>query len=182
MTTLTTPRLTLRPWQTAEAERLLDIRRRPEVARWLSDPNPWSDVAAARAKIEEWAHKVASDPPFGVWAILPGNADMPAGSVSLNQLPGDDGEVEVGWYLHPDSHGQGYAREAARAVLDRAFAHGIERVWAVMWPDNAPSARVCRALGMADLGVRHDPWYGTEEFPDSQLFRIERPADPAARV
>ena len=39
-----------------------------------------------------------------------------------------------------------------------------------MWPDNTASARVCTALGMTDLGVRPDPWYGG----DSHTFLTEQ--------
>jgi hypothetical protein len=44
--------------------------------------------------------------------------------------PNGVGEVEVGWHLHPDSWGHGYATEAARAVIDRGFgraAGGLRR-------------------------------------------------------
>ncbi len=92
----------------------------------------------------------------------------PIGSVSLQLIPHGDGEVEIGWVLHPDAWGRGHAREAARAVLAHGLSIGLSRIWALMWPDNEPSARVCRAIGMHDLGVRPDPWYGG----DSHMFRV----------
>ena len=70
----------------------------------------------------------------------------------------EHGEVEIGWWLHPDSHGRGYATEGAGAVLDHAFAGGLTEVWAVMFPANAPSRGVMSRLGMTDLGV-HERWY-----------------------
>lgn len=123
-------RLIMRPWRNAEADRLLDIRSRRGVVRWLSDPDPWTDVATAQQAIAGWAHR---RPPLGVWAIVPKAAGVPAGTVSLGLLPDGD-EVEIGWYLHPDSQGRGYAREAARAALRHALANGVWRVWAIMWP------------------------------------------------
>lgn len=172
--TLTTPRLVLRPWRLDEAARLLDIRGRPEIARWLASAEPWPDLDRARTEITKWAAELVW--PLGAWAIVPRDTGVPAGTVTLKRLPDDDVEVEIGWVLHPDALGQGLAREAARAVLDHAFAHGIARVWAIMWPDNTPSARVAAAIGMTDLGVRPDPWYGDAQDPDSRKFRIDRPA------
>lgn len=170
---LTTERLTLRPWQPDEAPHLLAIRRQPDVARWLSDPRPWTDLVTAEEHIATWAATAA--PPLAVLAIVPREVGHPVGTVKLNRLPGDD-EVEIGWYLHPTHTGRGYAREAARRMLEEAATAALPRVWAIMWPDNAASAAVCRAIGMTDLGVRRDPWYGEEEFPDSRMFLWERPA------
>ena len=61
-------------------------------------------------------------------------------------------DVEIGWHLHPDAWGQGYATEAAEAVLDDAFSRGLAKVLAVTNPDNHASQAVCRRLGMTHLG------------------------------
>ena len=55
---------------------------------------------------------------------------------------------ELGWTLAPEARGQGYAREAARFLLDYAFEH-LERprVVSLIHPDNAPSIRVAEHLG-----------------------------------
>jgi RimJ/RimL family protein N-acetyltransferase len=80
------------------------------------------------------------------------------------------GEYEVGWWLHPDSAGQGYATEAASALLDDVFARGLPEVWCGMYVDNDASARVAGRLGLPFLGVRQDPWYEGE----SRLYRVTR--------
>jgi len=95
-------------------------------------------------------------------------AEVPAGAILLKTLPNaEHGEVEIGWWLHPDSHGRGYATEGAGAVLDHAFAGGLREVWALMHPANMPSQAVMSRLGMTDLGV-HERWYPGE----SQVMRI----------
>jgi len=170
----TTPRLVVRPWRLAEASRLFAIRSDASVAQWLSDPEPWGNPATATEHIEQWAAQITGSPPFGSCAIVPRDLDVPVGTVSLLRLPNDDVEVQIGWYLHPDAVGHGWAREAAAGMLGHAFAHGIERVWAIMWPHNHASAAVARAIGMTDLGVIPDPWYGEPETPDSLMFRIDR--------
>lgn len=160
-------RFVLRPWRPDDADALFAIRSRPEVARWMEDTTPWTDRSQAEETIARWTDLLGAEDGLGVWAIVPVGADEPVGSVSLKPLPNGDGEVEIGWQLHPDAWGHGYAREAAALVLAHGFALGLPRVWAVMWPGNEPSARVCRAIGMADLGVLSDPWYGGE----SHTFR-----------
>ncbi len=56
-------------------------------------------------------------------------------------------EPELAYELLPHAHGQGYATEAARAVLEAAFATGRTRVWATVRTWNAPSLRVLEKLG-----------------------------------
>jgi RimJ/RimL family protein N-acetyltransferase len=83
---------------------------------------------------------------------------IPTGSVLLKPLPDGDGEMEIGWHLHPDSWGRGLAMEAGRALLAYGFGLGLEEIWAVTHLENARSARVCAKLGMQLLGVT-ERWY-----------------------
>ena len=167
-----TDRLAVRRWRLDEAERLFAIRSDPDIAKWLADPAPWTSVDQAAEAIAAWQQGVDGDERLGSWAILPFGADQPAGTVSLKPLPNDT-LVEIGWNLHRDSTGRGYAREAAALLLDHAKQHGFLPVHAVMWPHNDRSAAVCLAIGMTDLGVIEDPWYGTEEEPTSRIFRYD---------
>lgn len=71
----------------------------------------WRESDAARGRIaryqETFAHR-----PQGVWAIVPrDSADVPAGAILLKALPDAElGQVEIGWWLHPDSHGRATPR------------------------------------------------------------------------
>ncbi|MFE9428617.1 GNAT family N-acetyltransferase [Kitasatospora sp. NPDC006697] len=168
-----TERLVVRQWRQSDRERVLDIYSRWEVARWLgSAPAALADLAAAEARIERW-RGLSDDPRFGLWALEHKETGVALGSVLLLPLAGGAGEVEVGWHLHPDSWGHGYATEAARAVLAHGFAAGLPEVFAVVRPGNGPSMAVCRRLGMTHQGLT-DRWYGLE----LECFRLGAP--PAA--
>jgi RimJ/RimL family protein N-acetyltransferase len=110
-----------------------------------------------------------------VWAIEDRERGIVAGAVLFKPLPNSDGtpatDIEVGWHLHPDSWGHGYATEAARACIERGFAAGVPEVFAVVYPENTASQAVCRRLGMESIGET-DRWYGIR----CLAFRI-RPAD-----
>ena len=56
-------------------------------------------------------------------------------------------EPELAYELLPRAHGQGYATEAATAVLDAAFDTGRARVWSTVGTWNTPSLRVLEKLG-----------------------------------
>jgi RimJ/RimL family protein N-acetyltransferase len=165
---LRTERLRLRDWTTSPADlaRLADIYGREEVTRWIGGP-PTVQPAELPAR---WAAVHAQDGRYGCWAVERADGVV-AGTVLFKPLPNGVGEVEVGWHLHPDSWGHGYATEAARAVIDRGFSAGLPEVYAVVRPGNESSMAVCRRLGMAHLG-RMRRWYDV----DLEAFRLMAPA------
>ena len=166
---LHTDRLVIRGWRHDEAARLLDIQSRVEVVRWLGDGAPvlMADLTEAHARIDRYAARSAT-PPLGFWAVAHRTSGVVVGSVLLLTLPNAvDGEVEIGWHLHPDSWGHGYASEAAAAVLRHGFESGLREILALTHLDNAPSQAVARRIGLADRGVV-ERWY---EGP-SRLFGL----------
>ena len=152
-----TERLLIRPWHLDEVDRFYDMRRRMAVARWIGG-RPLSNRRDAIAVLERHRAELALDPRFGAWAIVERSTQMPVGTVLVKALPDGDGEVEIGWHLHPDSWGRGFATEAAAAMLARGFALGLDEIWVVTHPDNRRSIRVCRKIGMTELGLTHR-WY-----------------------
>ena len=170
MELLCTERLRLRAWtaQPADLGRLADVYGRAEVTDWVGGPPrvPLPEL------VQRWALVHQLDRRHGCWAIDPLDGGPTAGTLLLKPLPNGVGEVEIGWHLHPDSWGRGYATEAARAVLDRAFTEGLPEVYAVVRPGNERSLAVCRRLGMAPLG-RTTRWYDVE----LEAFRLDAPED-----
>lgn len=154
-----TERLIIRCWQVDEADRLFDIYRRDEVVRWLGGP-PLPDRHKALEIIER--QLFAEHPEFGNWAVVERWSGRPVGSVLLKPLPDGDGEIEIGWHLHPDSWGKGFASEAAGALLKHGFASGLDEIWAVTYLDNHRSIAVCRRIGMRLLGITNR-WYHEPE-------------------
>ena len=62
--------------------------------------------------------------------------------------PSEDGTVEVGYSVVPSMQGRGYATEATRGLIDRAFMDPrVERIVATTLPDRVPSIRVVEKLG-----------------------------------
>ena len=159
-----TARLAFRRWRESDAPVLLDMYSRREVYRFLgSVPRPVHDLDEALARIEGFTartHGLA-----GIWAIVRAEDDVVIGTVLLVPLPRTDGQPsdvhEIGWHLHPDAWGSGYATEAAGSVIARARAGGLAEVRAVVYPDNAASHAVCRRLGMTQLGLTGE-WYNVE--------------------
>jgi RimJ/RimL family protein N-acetyltransferase len=171
-----TERLLIRPWRRDEAPRLLDILSRVEVARWLGDGEPvlMKDLAEAEERIADY-ERLSS--PRGFWAVEVRETGQVVGSVLIVAVPNAvHDEVQIGWHLHPDSWGHGYASEAAAAVLDYGLARGLPQILALTHLDNYASQALARRIGMEPLGET-DQWYDEP----SMLFRVSsgnRPGRP----
>lgn len=172
--TLDTPRLVLRPWNAADLAASFDIYSRWSVMRYLgAAPVAETDPEQSRARLARWAG--LPGPLHGVWAIVPKGSTTPVGSALMKLLPlsgggASSGDTEIGWHLHPDAWGKGYATEAGAGLVQHAWDHDLTEVFAVTYPENAASQAVCRRLGMEHLG-QTDRYYDVT----SELFRLTRP-------
>lgn len=173
MTELRTERLLLRPFRASDEAFVLDLHARPDVMRFIGDGRPKTTRVQARQAIERF--NSFGDAPLGTWAIEGADERM-HGAILLKPIPSSgtgepSGEIEIGWRLHPDSWGRGIGSEAARRVLDHAWAGGLTRLVAVTHPLNVPSQRLAERIGMRAQGE-------TDAFYDvtCSLFAITRPA------
>ncbi|GAB3972159.1 GNAT family N-acetyltransferase [Plantactinospora veratri] len=180
MTIYETERLVVRDWtlEPDDLARVFDTYSRPAVVRFLGAPTlPLREPADAAETVRRWhARNAEFDAGYGIWAMQRRDDGLVVGTVMLKPLPGRDetkltDDIEVGWHLHPDSWGHGYATEAGRGAVERGFAAGVPEIYAVVSPGNEASMAVARRIGLTPIGRRTD-WYGGEEL---ETFRISRP-------
>lgn len=89
--------------------------------------------------------------------------------------PDASGSVELGYSIVPAYRRQGYAVEAARALLEWALARpDVTRVGAECFPDNAASIRVLEKIGMSL--VEQDDQGQDGQRQDGQMLYWERRA------
>lgn len=82
-------------------------------------------------------------------------------------------EANIGYELHPDYWGQGYASEAARAILRFGFADlALHRVWAECVADNVASARVLEKLGLRQEARFREQQFYRERWWDTLIYAI----------
>lgn len=170
-----TERTVVRSWLPEEADRFFDLYRRWEVSRWLgARPAAMSERSTADERIARWAALNTERSDEGRWAITRKDDGVVVGTVLLVRLPDGDGEVEVGWHLHPDSWGHGFATEAGRAAIEWAFARDHSEVLAVVRPDNNASLAVCGRIGLEHRG-RTSRYYDSELELFGTSLRGEKP-------
>lgn len=153
---LRTDRLVLRPYARDEVGLLHRLVGNPKVFFWVEHP---VDISFTRSRFEDRYPLYESG--LGWWAVFDaaryddGHADASfAGQAILQPLPGSD-EIEIGYHLVPEVWGNGYATEASRALLRHAFdTLGLDKVVAVVLPDNLRSLGVMHRLGLRHVGER----------------------------
>ena len=162
MTEIHTPRLLLRRWRDDDLAPMADINADPQVMRWIGD-GAVLDLDGTAEAIERWEEEW-DDEGFGLFAVeLLASGEL-AGFAGLSvpeYLPDALPDIAISWRLGRQFWGQGYASEAAQAVLEFALQdRGLDRVIAIDRLGNEASENVMRKLGMDFERETADPKYG----------------------
>jgi [ribosomal protein S5]-alanine N-acetyltransferase len=147
---LITDRLVLRPVTARDHATLLAHWAAPDVRRFLFDGAMLSSAEVAEA-IQDSVRDFAAAG-YGLWLIYEKDGTALAGTAGLRPL--DDTGLEIFYSLVQSSWGQGYATEAARAVVDNALGPlGLPEVLAEVDAGNTASVAVLTRLGMTPFEV-----------------------------
>ncbi len=157
---ITTDRLTLRGWTEADKAPFLAMCNDPAVMEYLGPPMGPADIDAAAVR----QNGFLADLGYCFW-VVERNADAAhLGFCGLKPGPAGtplDGKIEIGWRLASAHWGKGYAREAAQASLDWAWANlPADSIWAITNIGNLRSWGLMERLGMRR---RHDLDFDLEE-------------------
>jgi ribosomal-protein-alanine N-acetyltransferase len=144
-----TKRLVVRELDDGDADALYDLHSRDEVMRWLDrkiSQGPDDEIA----RMARWRER--SRDGLGIWGIAERDTGRVVGAQVL--IPFDDlPYVDLGWRLHPDVWGRGYATESACGAVAYGFdVLGLDEIAAVTLPHNVRSRAVMERLGMTYAG------------------------------
>lgn len=144
-----TARLTLRPATPADLEATWAFRRLDDVSRWLT---------RAPTGIEEYRTRFEDPDSLAVTLVIELDGHV-IGDLMLEvkdawaqaevAQQGRGVQAELGWVLHPDHAGHGYATEAVRELIRLCFEDlGLRRVTAACFAANDASWRLMERVGM----------------------------------
>ena len=176
----------LRPLEASDAADVFEYQRLPEVIRFLPWPARDREQAYEHTAKRAAGRVLAADEDFAVLAlVLPGEpsvgeggdptGDRVIGDMMVRVTNTQHAQLEVGWVLHPDFQGRGYAREAAGALVDFAFSTlNPHRVTAFLDARNGASAALCERLGMRREATILEEEYNDGEWTDTAIYGILR--------
>ena len=143
--TIETPRLRLRGFTESDFPAYRAMVNDPNVMRYLGDGRPLGEIDAWRQLASILGHWQLRG--FGLWAVDERASGRLVGRVGLLEPSGWPG-FEVAYTIAPAFWKQGYAREAAGAVLRHAQdVLGRTDIISIIRPDNVASVRVATVLG-----------------------------------
>lgn len=130
-----------------------DYASKPIVTRY----QPWgpNTVEDSKAYIQEVLDDASQDPRTRfVFAVIELEEEKLIGAVEINIRDSFNLEGEIGYIIHPDYWGKGYATEAASLILDFGFANlKLHRIFATCDPKNIASSKVLEKIGMFKEGT-----------------------------
>ena len=144
---ITTPRLLLRPFEPADLDALHKIQSREDVVEYLyEEPRT---LAESEATLARYMATTAFEQEGDALRLAVTVGGEVIGHVMLQWTSVAHRGGEVGFVLHPDHHGRGYATEAAREMLRLGFdGLGLHRIIGRLDAANRASGRVLEKLGM----------------------------------
>jgi RimJ/RimL family protein N-acetyltransferase len=172
-TPIETERLILRLHVPDDINALYEIRRRPDVNTYLYSEGMTRDEVQAKLDERITKYSKLTEPGDGLLlAVIRKDTGEFIGDVSL-QWATDHEMVEIGYVLHPEHHGLGFATEAARELLRIAFEHlKVHRVIGRLEARNTASARVLEKLGMRKEAHFRENEFVKGEWNDEFVYAI----------
>lgn len=141
-------RLFLRPYEPADFDSILPFHSNPDVVRFI----PWP--VRDRAAVAEWLEKAvtlrefAKEGDYLALAIVSKASDQVIGQVNAMYRSEANQAAEIGYVINPEFGGQGFASEAATALVTTLFATGkFRRILARLDTRNSDSVRLLERIG-----------------------------------
>lgn len=165
-----TARLLLRPLQASDVDVIVAYRNDPVVAEFQD----W-DLPVPRERVVRQTEEQS-----GWTDIVPGEARQ-IGMDLDGELIGDlyaeidahGGVAEIGFTLRTEYQGQGFAQEAASAVVaDLIETHGCHRIIGQLSPKNVRSARLLERLGMHVETLAPRSFWCRGEWDDNLVYAM----------
>ncbi len=170
---LETARLRLRRFSLADLDNVFEYSSDEQVAQftsWAAHVTP----EVSRAFIQRAIDRAAEGQP-SPWAIELKATTKVIGMAGLSQLEMAFFRADLFYALHRQFWGQGFAAEAARAVIDCGFKHlELNRIQAECLPENPASERVMQKVGMSFEGILREYTFFKGHFDTLKIYAILR--------
>lgn len=153
MADLRTERLTLRPIGTDEAERI--VARQPGPHDSWADDFPFDGDVIGATMFLRATTAGGDQQPFGHYVIIRAENGQAIGGIGFKGQP-DHGTAEIGYGLAPSGRGNGFAAEAAVALVHLAREQGLTCIVADTDKDNTASQRTLERAGFTKTGTNDD--------------------------
>jgi ribosomal-protein-serine acetyltransferase len=152
---LTDGKVSLRPYQPADAENLYTAVREslPELVVWM----PWAHADYSLKESREWLKGKPAEWKAGIaydFAILDGKNGTYLGGGAINRIDHENLGANLGYWIRSSQTGEGLATATALLLARWGFKElGLNRIEIVVATDNKRSQRVAEKTGARREGI-----------------------------
>ncbi|MDD1502024.1 GNAT family protein [Lysinibacillus sp. CNPSo 3705] len=140
-----TNRLLIREFEIQDWQAVYEYTSNPNVMKYIPE-GVFNEEEAKKFVLENSGEQAKYFP------VILKSDNIVIGHIVFHQYFGDH-TYEIGWVLNPNYYNNGYASEAAKAVLNYGFKEmQLHRIIATCQPENIPSYRVMEKIGMRREG------------------------------
>jgi RimJ/RimL family protein N-acetyltransferase len=177
-----TERLLLRPLLPSDAPALHAYQSREDVCRYIPySPRSLRDLEQRLSSPDLVRSSIEEPGQAALLAVVRHSDDVLVGDVMLAWTSREHGTAEIGYVFDPVYHGNGYATEAAAALLTLGFRSlGVHRIIARLDARNDASAGVLRRIGMRqEAHLIQNEWFKGEWTDELQFAMLASEWDGA---
>jgi ribosomal-protein-alanine N-acetyltransferase len=169
---LTTERLVLREFVVEDWPAVLAYQQKPQYLRYYEWNGRTSEDVQEFVRRQVGQQQVVPRIKFQLVITLKSTGQL-IGNCGIRLESAGAHEADIGYELDPDHWGQGYATEAARAMVRFGFTQlHLQRIWAQHVADNHGSGRVLQKLGMQLEGRLRETQFYKGQWWDTVLYAI----------
>lgn len=159
-------RITLRPVEEDDLEFVTEGVNHPQVRPFVGQSFP-TTLAGERRYFEELNER------RDAIQLLVVAEDERIGVVEFDPIDRETGVTELGFWIHPDHHGEGYGREALCLVLAYAFAElRIHKVTANAYDVNEASRGLLESVGFTHEEVGREDAFLDGDYHDTHYYGL----------
>jgi len=168
---IVTQRLKLRLFRFSDVPAMHAYLQDPEIGTYLEGSGELPSIEEVSGYIAH--HLLVDRNQRDVWAITIDDLVVGGGSINYRK---ECLVAEVGYSIKKALWGQGYAREALTAIVNRAFTNcpGLQRIQATIDPRNTGSIRVVESVGMKLEGTMRASCMVRGALADESIYAILR--------
>jgi RimJ/RimL family protein N-acetyltransferase len=146
--TLRTPRLRLEPLRVDHAEEMTSVLADPGLYVFTGGGPPTTDELRDRYAAQVRGRSADGSETWRNWIVRLAETGEAIGFVQATITPATAG-ADVAWVIGQRWQGRGYATEAARGMVAALADEGVSTITAHVLPENTPSERVAKRIGLA---------------------------------
>jgi RimJ/RimL family protein N-acetyltransferase len=147
---------------------------------WRNNPriHNWCRQTGLISKIDQlnWYKRQNDDPNIRMFKIISDDGEVlsKVGICGLTSIDYNARRAEFSCYVAPHKQGNGYAKDALKALFHHGFASlNLRLIWGETFSEN-PARHMFEKLGMVREGVRRQFYFKNGKYIDAILYSITK--------